>query len=220
MAAPQDTQRFACKQPNSPQTVFRSSRQGRCAEIKLEEGWRNFTVQPNVIVDFHPASIVRNGESIKVWVRFHLAVPARDVQGRGWTYDGLKAAYEFKCAARQQVLVQGSYHLGSKVVYERLSNEALDEEIEPGTISDAFLRMLCGGPAVQGQDPDAAFEATFRCPENLPSREAREAELSRFLAWVRDHHPEWNTIDKITAARVALLTRHNCVKTLNNLTRP
>ena len=59
---------------------------------------------------------------------------------------------------------------------------------------------------------DAAFDAQFKCPEALSSRQSGDAMID-FLEWVGTRHPAWTVADAITA-RHALLERHRCTATL------
>ena len=207
------TERFACRSP-AGEIYFTRTPVGRCTHISLENGWKNFLVERGVIVDFHPTSLVRDGDTVKVWVEFHLAGPVDDSEGRKWQYDNLRASYRFNCKTREQLLIQGTYRLAGKVTYERLSSEAVSEEIEPGTISELLLGALCE----QGDLKGVNFEADFTCPEHLFNQEARRAELQRFGEWVRDH-PELNTVRNAVEARIKLLTKHGCTETLRKLSR-
>lgn len=60
-------------------------------------------------------------------------------------------------------------------------------------------------------------EAAYVCPEALDTKEAREAEVRRFLEDIRDNHPDLNTVELVMKRRVAFLWDHDCRETLRNL---
>jgi hypothetical protein len=60
----------------------------------------------------------------------------------------------------------------------------------------------------------ATISATFQCPEELPSDEARAAELKGYIDWMHGQHPDWS-MPKITGTRLYLLEMHHCTKTLD-----
>ena len=59
----------------------------------------------------------------------------------------------------------------------------------------------------------ATVSATFQCPEDLASDEARAAELKAFLGWIRGQHPDWS-MPKVTGYRLFLLEERDCKGTL------
>jgi hypothetical protein len=59
----------------------------------------------------------------------------------------------------------------------------------------------------------ATVSATFQCPEQLPSDQARAAELKGYIDWMLGQHPDWS-MPKITGTRLYLLEIHHCDKTL------
>jgi hypothetical protein len=211
---PDSKARFACRSPTG-ERYFSLTMVGKCNRVIMESGWVNFALMRNVIVDLHPGSIVREGDTAKLWVEFHLADPVRDDLNR--QYDSLRASYRLNCKTREQLLIQGTYRLGAKVIWQRLSDKAVLEEIEPGTINDALLAAVCEQAGSGNRVTE--LEADFKCPEHLPNEEEREAALKRFIDWVRDHRPEWNTVAKLMHGRTQLLSKHGCTETLRNLSQ-
>jgi hypothetical protein len=63
---------------------------------------------------------------------------------------------------------------------------------------------------------DAQFNAQFRCPESLPSSQARDQEVHRFINWVQQNHGDW-TILQLSTFRMQLLENHDCKQTLDNI---
>lgn len=62
----------------------------------------------------------------------------------------------------------------------------------------------------------AQIDRAFVCPEALPSDEARKDALKVFLDQVVAAKPSV-TIDELTAFRVAMLRKHQCTQTLENI---
>jgi hypothetical protein len=125
---------------------------GSCSVLREHDdsGWVNFVFAPNVIVSYYPRSIVREAGTVKVWLQVNLASPVPFVGTDGsnkFQYDSVRAAYRLYCTERQQVLIQGTYSLGNKSVYERPSSEQTREEIQPNTLAAAFLNFFCNGSA-------------------------------------------------------------------------
>jgi len=204
----------------------------QCSKTVLEDGWVNLIFNEAVLVDYHPDTVVIEDDGVKVWLQFFMARPTPSQNSR-WEYDHLKGAYKFLCKSRQQLLIQGTYQLGTRTVYERLSNETVLEEIEPGTISDAlrgfFCKSLTGDPAKNASTStesdetiahltEAEFRSRFRCPEFLSSDDARRKELEQFTKWIAAHPRGrgWTLAD-ISKFRVSLLETHKCTKTLRNI---
>jgi hypothetical protein len=62
----------------------------------------------------------------------------------------------------------------------------------------------------------AAYSKTFRCPETLPSDEARTNALRNFLAWAAQNDPDV-TVEKVAQLRTRLLAEHHCNETMANI---
>jgi len=74
------------------------------------------------------------------------------------------------------------------------------------------------GPELQSQDTplsEAAFSKTFRCPETLPTDQAREESNRDFTRWALQM--ENMTSEKFVDLRMRLLDEHHCYKTLANI---
>jgi hypothetical protein len=56
---------------------------------------------------------------------------------------------------------------------------------------------------------DEELVAAFRCPESYTDSKAYIWDMARFLAALRDHHPDWTTA-QILDFRFAQLKAHNC----------
>jgi len=137
--------RFAC--PAGDIRMFFPSGGPGCKPLPLEKGWENFMADPSMIVDVNPNSIVRDKNTVKLWVRFYMNVATAYVSADGidyGTYDSTKGVWKFFCGNRQQTIVQADYLLGDRPIYHRPSNEAIVEEIKPGTISDFLYQKYCG----------------------------------------------------------------------------
>jgi hypothetical protein len=185
----------------------------------IDDGWENFVFGQTLIIDYHPASIVHEADGVKVWVQFISAKPIP--LGPHGKYDFVRSSYKFFCKSHQQLLIQGTYKLGGNTVWERLSNESILEEIEPGTVSGRLHGFFCKGPGAPPESnkpitelSDAEFDALFRCPESIGSDEEREHAMRDFLRWIHASHPDWNTIAKIVYTRMFFLEKHECTKTL------
>ena len=72
--------------------------------------------------------------------------------------------------------------------------------------------------ATQAQTPlsYADFSKSFRCPENLPTDQAREKSTQAFLTWAQQSHTDL-TLRKVVELRIRLLEEHHCEKTLANM---
>jgi hypothetical protein len=124
-----------------------------CSVLHDEPGWTAIVSSPNFIVSYHPASVVREGDTVTAGFQVNLASPVSYVGSDGsdkFQYDSIRASYRFYCLARQQVLIQGTYKLGTKNVHERLSSEAILEEIKPNTIAETLLKFFCHGNRSEG----------------------------------------------------------------------
>jgi hypothetical protein len=177
-AQAQSSQHYICSAGNT-RAIYSSSSGRSCAPLSVEADFVDLISTPHFLVTYHPGSIVKEGDTVKVWVATYLASPVPDDNGR-FRYDSVKASYKFFCKGRQQLLVQGTYSLGHSRVYERLSNESVMEEIEPNTLASTMLGDFCD-PSSRTLAPRAAAPAgsstDFVCPESLPSDAARQAQL-------------------------------------------
>jgi hypothetical protein len=133
--------RQACIRPNGTR-YFTAAGGGNCAPVPIESGWVNFQLSQDYIVDVLPDRIVREADGVKLWTQFFLAAPSDSSDAR-WRYDHLKSVTKYFCKTKQMLLIQGTYSLRGTVTYERLSNEAVTEEIEPGTVSEELYDYVC-----------------------------------------------------------------------------
>jgi hypothetical protein len=216
--------RFECILANG-EKIFTPFPKGRCSRRPLDDGWQSFVFGETILIDYHSTSVLREADGVKAWVQILFATPA-SLSPRG-KYNYMRSSYKLFCNTRQQLLIQGTYKLGNKTVWERLSNASIKEEIEPGTVSDRLLRFFCRDmPSVpqEGASPitefsDAEFDAQFKCPESLVSEDEQKAATRDFLDWIGARHPTWNTLREIGVSRMYFLERHNCSETLNNIRR-
>ena len=112
----------------------------KCQSIPLEAGWINFLTEKEFMVDINPSKIVKENDGAKIWARFYLAQPS---SGGSFKYNYIQSITKYFCQTKQQLLIQGTYRYNGAVQYERLSNESVMEEIEPGTISELLLNYVC-----------------------------------------------------------------------------
>jgi hypothetical protein len=104
--------------------------------------WANLLSTPEVVVNYHIASLAHEGHSVKAWVQIYLASPVSDKKNL-IRYDSVKAAYRFDCSLHQQLLIQGTYNLGQVRVYERFPSDSPVEELGPGKIADSMRKRFC-----------------------------------------------------------------------------
>lgn len=131
--------RYQCLKNNGG-LYFSTVRNEKCKSIQLEAGWENFLTEEGFMVDINPSKIVREKDGAKIWARFYLAQPS---SGGSFTYNYVQSVTKYFCQSKQQLLIQGTYRLNGAVRFERLSTEAVMEEIEPGTISELLLNYVC-----------------------------------------------------------------------------
>jgi len=137
---PQDSNiRYQCLK-NNGSLYFSTTEQKKCQSVPLDAGWTNFLTQEQVMVDINPSKIVREKDGAKIWARFYLAQPS---SGGSFKYNYVQSVTKFFCQTKQQLLIQGTYRFNGVVQWERLSNESVMEEIEPGTISELLLNYVC-----------------------------------------------------------------------------
>ena len=77
----------------------------------------------------------------------------------------------------------------------------------------ALLVLGAGHANAQAAVPDAGYSKSFQCPESLPTKEAREEAVLKFIAWAQQAHPEW-TVEEFVEYRTQLLVDHHCDATL------
>lgn len=133
--------RYQCLKSNGS-LYFSSTGGKKCKSIPLEEDWVNFRIEPNFIIDIIPSKVVKERDGVKIWSQYYLAQPARSTDG-AWKYNYVKSVTKYFCKSKQQLLIQGTYYLNGEIQNERLSNESITEEIEPGTISELLLDYAC-----------------------------------------------------------------------------
>ena len=133
--------RYLCKVANGTKT-FDKENTGNCISISLERDWKNIVFSNTAVVDVLPLKIVREGDNVKIWSQFYLAKSYAYTNPQ-FNYDRLKQISRFLCKSKQVQLIQGTYMLGEKVMYDRLSNEMITEEIEPGTINETIYNYAC-----------------------------------------------------------------------------
>ena len=80
--------------------------------------------------------------------------------------------------------------------------------------------IFCVSAHAQSADKDKLeqVDRNFICHENLPDDAARQEAVKHYLLAVGDAWPGV-TVQQMIAFRVALLNKHNCTKTLENLKR-
>ena len=133
--------RYLCKTTNGTKT-FDKENMGNCISMPLEKDWKNIVFSNVAVVDVLPSKIVREGDNVKIWSQFYLAKTYAYTNPQ-FNYDRLKQISRFLCKSKQVQLIQGTYMLGEKVMYDRLSNEMITEEIEPGTINETIYNYAC-----------------------------------------------------------------------------
>lgn len=60
------------------------------------------------------------------------------------------------------------------------------------------------------------YPKNFKCPESLPTDEAKQEALNDFLLWAQKQHKDW-TLEQIIKLRVDLLNKYQCNQTLSNI---
>lgn len=136
--------RYVCSEQG--QRMFAIQYAPGCSVLPRENGWENVVSAPNIIVDVQPATIVREGNSVKIWIRNYLnkSYPYVSQQGKNrGNYDGMKGVFQFVCGKRQQIILQADYTLAGTPIYYRLSNESVTEGIEPGTVAETLYTKYC-----------------------------------------------------------------------------
>lgn len=133
--------RYACVAANG-QRRFSSKGGEGCKGVPIASTWVSFYKSPTVLIDILPTSLVREPDGVKAWTQFYLASPAEGDRG-GWKYDDVKAVTKYFCKTRQMLLIQGTYSLNGKRVWERSVKDSFMEEIEPGTLAEKLLLHLC-----------------------------------------------------------------------------
>lgn len=63
---------------------------------------------------------------------------------------------------------------------------------------------------------DSQFDAKFRCPESLPSEQAKDQAVRQYVDWARQDHGNW-TVTQLATFRFRLLEKHDCEETLKNI---
>lgn len=122
---------------------FSQNNNGDCQSIPHDNNSQIIAGSETYVFTYFPASIVRENNIIKYWYTAYFPNPFQDVEGNRFEYDRVKAATKIDCKRRQQTLIQGTYFLDDKIVYERSANESILEEIEPGTVAEDILRRIC-----------------------------------------------------------------------------
>lgn len=131
--------RYQCLR-NNGSLYFSTVENENCQTIALKSGWKNFMTEEEFMVDINPSRIVREKDGAKIWAQFYLARP---LSGGDFEYNYVQSITKYFCQTQQQLLVQGTYVLNGSVQYERLSNESLIEEIEPGSVAEYLLDYVC-----------------------------------------------------------------------------
>ena len=133
--------RYQCLKANG--SLYFSTNGGKkCQAVPLQSEWVNFRVEQGFIVDILPSKMVKERDGVKIWSQFYLAQPSRSSDG-AWNYNYVKSVTKYFCETKQQLLIQGTYYLNGEVQNERLVNESVKEEIEPGTMSELLLEYAC-----------------------------------------------------------------------------
>jgi hypothetical protein len=113
-----------------------------CIPVPLEHGWKSFRSGPAFVMDILPSKVVRERDGTKVWAQFFLAEAVPSDDGK-WSYDHVKSVTKFFCGTKQQLLIQGTYSLNGRRIYERSSTESVMEEIEPDTLAEDLYHYAC-----------------------------------------------------------------------------
>jgi len=80
-----------------------------------------------------------------------------------------------------------------------------------------FLSIDCpAATPAKPQDAAAPLFRSFRCPEELPSNEAKEAALREFMQAYATQFPN-HSIRDMTLLRYRILVAHSCVQTLKSM---
>jgi hypothetical protein len=82
-----------------------------------------------------------------------------------------------------------------------------------------LMMILAAGqtePILPVQQKLEQIDRTFICPESLPSDEARQDAVKLFVEQLRAIEPNL-TIRNLVEYRMALLEKHGCTKTLENI---
>ena len=87
---------------------------------------------------------------------------------------------------------------------------------KPLTLLALALSASASASAATPHLSDAQFTAQFRCPESLPSSQARGQEAKNFVDWAEQNHGDW-TILQMSTFRIGLLESHDCKQTLQNI---
>jgi hypothetical protein len=80
----------------------------------------------------------------------------------------------------------------------------------------AFLLLRIGHAEAQTAVPDTGYSKSFRCPESMPTKAARDEAALDFVTWAQQAHPEW-TITQFVTYRMSLLQQHHCTATLQHI---
>lgn len=113
-----------------------------CVPYTVPKGWITVMATENDIVDIMPNTIVREKDGVKIWAHFYSAQPST-MENNDIQYDGVKSISKYYCNKKQTRMIQATYTLGRTIVYERLANEAIMEEIEPGTVNEKIYEYVC-----------------------------------------------------------------------------
>jgi hypothetical protein len=113
-----------------------------CVPLPLAQGWKNFGSWPEVVLDILPSKAVKERDGTKIWAQFFLAEAVPSEDGR-WSYDHVKSITKFFCGTKQQLLIQATYSLNGRLIYERSSTESVMEEIEPDTLAEKLYEYAC-----------------------------------------------------------------------------
>ena len=83
-------------------------------------------------------------------------------------------------------------------------------------LGSALLVLGAGHAYGQAAVPDTGYSKSFQCPESLPSKEAREEAVLKFMTWAQQAHSEW-TIKEFVDYRMKLLVAHKCTAPLEKI---
>jgi len=74
-----------------------------------------------------------------------------------------------------------------------------------------FTIALAGFIAAADTDSsyDATLDAQFKCPQELPSREAYVQDLVNWMGLAKRRHPDW-TNERLANARHDMFVKHHC----------
>ncbi len=132
---------YLCVNGNEDKYISRR-KTANCVPYTVPKGWITIMATENDIVDIMPNTIVREKDGAKIWAHFYSTYISY-LGNSNLQYDGVKSISKYYCNSKRTKLIQATYTLGLDVVYERLENESIMEEIEPGTVNEKLYEYVC-----------------------------------------------------------------------------